>query len=127
MRSACAGLFGWCLYGLSLSAHHSTLPFDGTRAVTLVGVVATLQWSHPHTQIVLDVEDDRGRTRQWTVESESPYLLARLGWTRESIKPGDRIRVVGAPARNGAPMLRCRTVELAEGTSLPCFPTYGRP
>jgi hypothetical protein len=64
---------------------------------------------------------------RWTVESESLQLLSRLGWTKSSIKPGDRIRVTGARARNGDPAMRCRTIDLPDGTSLSCFPTEEGP
>ena len=124
MRPGRLALLTWCLLDASLLAHHSTLAFDGARPVTVTGIVTKLNWSHPHTYIVLDVTDSQGTLMQWTVESESPYLLTRLGWTRESVRPGERIRVTGARAKSGAPTLRCRTVELDDGTSLPCFPTY---
>ena len=124
MRPARLALFAWCLFQTSVWAHHSTLGFDGTQPVTVSGIVAKLNWSHPHTYIVLDVTDNQGTLMQWTIESESPYLLTRLGWTKQSIKPGEWIRVTGARAKNGAPQLRCRSVDLADGKSLPCFPSF---
>lgn len=112
---------------MSLSAHHSTLGFDGTQPTVINGVVVTFNWRYPHTSIVLDVSDSGGPVTRWTVESESLQLLSRLGWTKSSIKPGDRIRVTGARARDGAFAMRCRTIELSDGKSLSCFPTEERP
>jgi hypothetical protein len=117
-----AALIVWCGCGVFASAHHSTLAFDGTRPTLVSGVVAAFNWRYPHTTIVVDVRDGRGRVTRWTIESESLQLLSRLGWTKSSVKPGQHIRVTGARARNGDPALRCRTVELPDGTSLPCFP-----
>src|SRR6266853_3838985 len=108
----------WCLCEISVSANHSTLAFDGTQPTVISGIVATFNWSYPHTSIVLDVSDSGGNVTRWTVESESRQLLSRLGWTKSSIKPGDRIRVTGARARNGASEIRCRTVDLPDGGSL---------
>ena len=122
MRPARIALFAWCLCEMSLSAHHSTLGFDGTQPTVVSGIVAAFNWRYPHTSIVLEVTDSRGNVTRWTVESESSQLLSRLGWTKSSIKPGDRIRVTGARARNGAPEIRCRTVDLSDGESLSCFP-----
>jgi len=118
-------LLVWCLCEISASAHHSTLGFDGTQPTVISGVVATFNWRYPHTSIVLDVSDSGGPgeiVTRWTIESESLQLLSRLGWTKSSIRPGDRIRVTGSRARDGAPAMRCRTIDLPDGTSLSCFP-----
>ena len=112
----------WCLCAVSVSAHHSTLAYDGTQPTVISGVVTTFNWRYPHSSIVLDVSDSGGTVTRWTVESDSLQLLSRLGWTKSSIKSGDRIRVTGARARNGAPAMRCRTIDLPDGKSLSCFP-----
>ncbi len=127
MRRAGIALFVWCLCGMSVSAHHSTLAFDGTQPTVISGVVATFNWRYPHTSIVLDVSDPEGTITRWTIESESLQMLSRLGWTKYSIKHGDRIRATGARARNGAPAMRCRTIDLPDGKRLACFPTEERP
>ena len=123
-------LLVWCLCEISASAHHSTLAYDGTKPTVISGVVAVFNWRYPHTSILLDVSDSGapGETvTRWTVESESLHMLSRLGWTKSSIKPGDRIRVTGARARNGDPAMRCRTIELPDGKTLSCFPTEEGP
>jgi uncharacterized protein DUF6152 len=131
MPKARIALLAWWLCGIPISAHHSTLAFDGTQPTVISGVVAAFNWRYPHTSIVLDVSDSGGLGRpgrpgeivtRWTIESESLQLLSRLGWTKSSIRPGDRIRVTGARARDGAPAMRCRTIDLPDGKSLSCFP-----
>jgi len=122
MPLARTALLAWCASGIVVSAHHSTLAFDGTKPTVITGVVSAFHWADPHTSIVLDVSDGDGKRTRWTVESESLAMLSRLGWTKNSIKPGERIRVTGARARNGDPALRCRTVDLPDGTTLSCFP-----
>jgi hypothetical protein len=116
-------VLAWCLCGLSVSAHHSTLAYDGTQPTVISGVVAAFNWRYPHSSIVLDVSDSGGIVTRWTVQSESLHMLSRLGWTKSSVRFGDRIRVTGARARNGDPAMRCRTIELPDGKSLACFPT----
>jgi hypothetical protein len=103
-----------------LGAHHSVVQFDGAHATMVTGVVVRLEWRYPHTRIYLDVEAHSGRVESWVVESESPILLERLGWTKDSVKPGDVVTTIGARARSGARVMRCRTVR-ASGGILPCF------
>src|SRR5687767_8318296 len=81
-----------------LPAHHSVLGFDGSRSVTVTGTLQAVIWENPHARLVID--DESGA--RWTIESESPRILGRLGWTPESLAAGDRISTVGAPSRTGA-------------------------
>ena len=94
------------------------LGFDGSRGLELSGVVREVAWTNPHTIIVVE-GDGAGR---WTIESEGPGVLVRLGWTRAAIAIGDQVRVVGAPARDGTRRLRCNFVQTPSGSRLPCFP-----
>ena len=109
------------LAGTLAHAHHSVLGFDGVRPVTLRGVVAEVVWSNPHTYISIDVGDGAGRGR-WLIESESPVVLQRLGWTRTSVRQGDRIVTVGGPSRQGDRIMRCQSLTTAIGMRLPCYP-----
>ena len=111
------------LAAVPAGAHHSTTGFDGTQPATVTGVVTRLAWQNPHTTIDLDVADEKGNIEKWTIESESLYILQRLGWTKDLIKPGQQIRSIGGRAKNGSYIMRCKTVELSDGRKLPCFPS----
>jgi hypothetical protein len=86
------------------SAHHGNAAYDEEHWITITGTVTEFVWSNPHCQIFMDVKDDKGNTVSWAIESQSPGILRRNSWTRESIKPGDQISVTLAPAKNGAPV-----------------------
>lgn len=105
----------------SARAHHSVLPFDGARGTEIGGVVTRIRWRNPHVMIELDVPGGAGAAVHWLIESESPIVLTRLDWTPESIAVGDRLTIVGAPAKDGSPSMRCRHVTLADGRKLDCF------
>ena len=81
-------------------AHHSQSEYDLRSKVEVEGKVTKLEWKSPHAWIYLDVTNEKGETVNWGFELPSPATLMRRGWTRDSLKPGDRIKVVGAPARN---------------------------
>ena len=42
-------------------AHHAfTAEFDGSKSVTVTGVLTRLEWANPHTWFYVDVKDDSG-------------------------------------------------------------------
>lgn len=88
----------------SMLAHHGNVAYDEQHPITIKGNVTEFVWSNPHCQIYLDVKNDKGDVVAWSVESQSPGILHRNGWTRDSIKPGDHIAVTLVPAKSGAPV-----------------------
>ncbi len=59
-----------------------------------------LEWKSPHGRLYVDVKNEKGETVNWNFELPSPNTLMRRGWTRDSLKSGDHVKVAGAPARN---------------------------
>lgn len=85
----------------SLSAHHSFAVFDMKSEKTITGVVSKFEWTNPHTFIFVDVPNDRGVVETWAIEGMSPNYLGRRGWTKHSVKPGDKITVTVRPLKDG--------------------------
>ena len=90
--------------GSALFAHHGNSAYDETARVSIQGTVTEFIWVNPHSQIYLDVKDSSGKVVNWGVETNSPGLLGRAGWTRRSLKAGDRITIIVCPAKNGQPV-----------------------
>ncbi|PYU19891.1 MAG: hypothetical protein DMG32_23435 [Acidobacteria bacterium] len=88
----------------SLLAHHGNAAYDEQHPITITGNVTEFVWSNPHCQIYLDVKDQKGNVVSWSVESQSPGILRRNSWTRDSVKSGDHIAVTLVPAKSGAPV-----------------------
>jgi Family of unknown function (DUF6152) len=91
------------LNSLPTVAHHSFAMFDRDNQVDIEGVVQEFRFGNPHTFIYLAVKQDDGSVVTWTLEGQSPSLLAREGWTSRTLKPGDELRMRIAPLRSGAP------------------------
>lgn len=89
---------------LSLEAHHGNAAYDEQHPITIKGNVTEFVWSNPHCQIYLDVKGEKGNVVSWSVESQSPGILRRNGWTRDSVKAGDHVAVTLVPAKSGAPV-----------------------
>jgi hypothetical protein len=86
------------------SAHHSFAMFDNTKSVTLDGTVKEFQWTNPHAWVQLVVKDPvTGKDAEWSIEGGSPNGLARQGWKRTSLKPGDKASIVIHPLKDGTP------------------------
>jgi len=85
----------------NVSAHHSFAPFDLTKEKTITGTVSRFEWTNPHSWIWVDVPNEKGGVESWAVEGMSPNYLARRGWTRTTVKPGDKITIAVRPLRSG--------------------------
>ena len=94
-----------------------TVRFPGGPEVEIEGVVVRVLWQNPHTLIAID---SVAGSERWIVESEGMTALRRLGWTKASLKNGDRIAVTGARAKDGRRLMRCKTIS-KDGRELPCF------
>ena len=85
---------------------HHALSANYTEEVgTLEGVVVEVFWANPHVHYYIEVENPDGTTRLWDLESSNLNGMARSGWTIETVKVGDRIRVSGRMGREGRPRL----------------------
>ena len=99
-------------------AHHSFAVFDRTKKVTLTGTVKDFQWTNPHAWIQMDVPGETGQATEWGIECGSPNMMARTGWKKTTLKPGDRITVVVNPLLDGRTNGSLVTITLPDGSSL---------
>ena len=68
-------------------AHHSfAAEYDSSKPITLKGTVTRVEWTNPHARFYVDVKDEGGSVTNWNLELASPNVLARQGWTRNSLK-----------------------------------------
>jgi hypothetical protein len=84
-------------------AHHSFAMFDTAKRLTMSGTVTAFEWTNPHVYIELDVRDDKGVVKHWSIELGSPSILMQAGWKFTDVKVGDTITVVLNPLRSGEP------------------------
>jgi len=99
-------------------AHHGASPYDTSKLTTLKGTVSDFQFINPHVELFVDVTDDKGKVETWSGEANSPNVLSRHGWSRDIIKKGDQITVIGNRGKNGSKTLRLQKVILSNGKEL---------
>jgi hypothetical protein len=101
-----------------LFAHHGNSSYDDRHPIALKATVTSFLWSNPHCQLYFDVKDDKGNVVHWVTETLGPPRLTRAGWSKDSIKPGDRVTVILLPAKNGAPVGHFHEVVFPDGRKL---------
>ena len=82
-------------------AHHSYSAFDTGKEKIITGTIKKFDWSNPHTWAWLDVTNEAGVVETWGIEGMSPNYLARRGWNRTTLKPGDKLTVTIRPMKDG--------------------------
>ena len=82
-------------------AHHGTAGYDMDKIITIKGTISNFNWSNPHVVIHIAAKSDKGESQDWVVELAAPSMLARGGWTKNSLKPGDEVVAETHPAKNG--------------------------
>ena len=126
---------------LPVAAHHSfSAEFDASKEIKATGSVTKLDWQNPHGWIHMNVTEICERTAargpdaveqewtcrapggnergDWAFELGSPNGLMRQGWTRNSLKAGDVVTVLGSRARDGSTNSNARSVTMADGKRL---------
>jgi hypothetical protein len=107
---------------VSLSAHHNAATvynLDESAEVTLVGKVTKVDWQNPHIHVYVDVVGKDGKVVNYAVEGGTPNSLYRRGWRRDSVKPGDVVKIENAaPSRNGTPRVHLGAITTANGRQL---------
>jgi hypothetical protein len=100
-------------------AHHSfAAEFDSAKPVTVKGAVDKVEWTNPHIWVYVDMKNAEGKVERWQCEGGSPNTLAREGWTRDTLKPGDQVVIEGFLAKNGSNTCNSRVVTTADGKKL---------
>ncbi len=104
---------------LPAAAHHSfSAEFDRAKQVTLEGKVVEMEWVNPHSWLVIDVPKPDGTMDRWRIEGGSPSVLLRLGWNRNSLPAGTKIKVVAYQAKDGSLRASSQSIEFPDGRKL---------
>jgi len=88
------------------------------RSLTLTGVAKRFELTNPHSYLYLDVADDKGEISEWAVEFHAVGQLLRLGFTKDSFKPGDKVTIIVHPMRDGSKLTFFSSVTMGDGRTI---------
>ena len=103
-------------YASDSVAHHSfAAEFDYESIGTVEGEVIEVLYVNPHARYFLEVIDADGNTVLWDAQSRSPSALQRVGWTRDTLKLGERVVIEGNLGHGNARKIWIRKVTRTSG------------
>jgi hypothetical protein len=118
MKNLVIGLFaigGLAALSTDLQAHHAVAGvYDLNTEIVLEGRLQKMNYRNPHANLILEVANEDGSTTEWTLTTASTQVLGRAGVNRDSIKPGEFLKITALPARNGNPSGFIRRLELSD-------------
>ena len=102
-----------------VAAHHGGDVEWAKEAVgPITGTATKFAFLFPHVFFEMNVEES-GATSPWTITTRwTPTILREHGWTRDSIKPDDKITVTYLPHVDKPHIGQMQTIEV-NGTALP--------
>jgi hypothetical protein len=99
-------------------AHHGNAAYENTITEFKQATVTKFSWANPHALIDFDAKNAKGVVVHMVVETAAPQALRLIGWSKDSIAPGDVITVRMYVAKTGNPVGRLNKIVLADGSEL---------
>jgi hypothetical protein len=100
-------------------SHHSfAAVYDGSKQVTVSGVVTLFKFVNPHAMAYMEVKDPSGKKTKWIVEFDGRLNLSNFGWTEHTIKPGEQLSVTGNPSHTEENRMFFVKLVRSDGTEL---------
>lgn len=100
----------------SVNAHHSFSQFDREAETIKTGTVARWAFNNPHSWLYLNIENDDGTETLWSFEASAPVGLITRGITGSTFEPGDTVKFMYCPLRDGRPGGHMGWAQLEDGT-----------
>ena len=86
-------------------AHHELGAAFIDDEISIEGTVVEYNFKNPHANIILSVADASGAETLWMATAPAPSSLRRGGWTADSIRVRQSLRITGRGSRDGGPMI----------------------
>jgi hypothetical protein len=98
-----------------VEAHHNWVDFDEKAEITVQGTATAFYFLNPHCILEFEVKDDGGHVQKWQGEFASKGELSRKGWTAASIEAGEKLTLIGHPAKDGSRAIHVTKIRTSKG------------
>ena len=116
MRRYLAFLFLPFIHINTATAHHAfAADYEAGNEGVLEGVITEVIYRNPHARYYLEVTNDEGEKELWDLQTMNVGMLGRVGWTKETIKVGDKLKVEGILGRNKTKRMSINIVAIEDG------------
>lgn len=126
MRFVAFALTLVCCPLVTFAHHASSVGYDWDNVTELEGEITSVLWRNPHVRMTLRRIGQDGEEELWELESAGLNIVQRLGVSSDDIHVGDRIRVAGAPNRQGQTKMFIGNALLADGREV-LLRAYAKP
>jgi hypothetical protein len=109
------GVLMMCIPAL---AHHGTPAYEDKITEFKDAKIVKFGWANPHALVVFDAKYPNGKPVHMVCETAAPQALRLVGWSKQSLQPGDVVTVRMYVSKNGNPAGRLNKIILADGTEL---------
>jgi len=93
-------VLGLVCAGSALAHHSFAATYYVDRSITIKGSVSQFMFRNPHSFVKVDAPDDKGVMQTWSVEWGGGAQLSSANITRDTLKSGDQVVVIGNPGRD---------------------------
>ena len=81
------------LFGSTKAHHSSNGVYDSDRTITIQGSVTRFDWKNPHLYVFVEAINEDGDVVNWRIEGRPLAFMRRIGWSRDTLIPGDKVTV----------------------------------
>lgn len=100
----------------SASAHHAfAADYEAGNEGVLEGVVTEVIYKNPHARYYLETVNEDGEKELWDLQTMNLMILGRVGWKKDTIQVGDRLKVEGILGRNNTRRMSINIVHMDDG------------
>jgi hypothetical protein len=86
--------------------------YDISKPAILEGIVTTIDWATPNSWLTIEGAGTNGLQAEFRIDLGNARALEHKGWTRDTVKEGDPVTVIGWYARDDRCRIRARTLKL---------------
>ncbi|MEE8093256.1 MAG: DUF6152 family protein [Gammaproteobacteria bacterium] len=118
MRFLAASVTLICCPLVAFAHHASGVGYDRSNITEVEGEITAVIWRNPHVRVDLTRIGPDGNEELWELESAGVNIVQRLGVRSDDLQVGDRLRVAGAPDRQGQTKMFIENALLADGREI---------